>query len=162
MARPVDPEVRAEAVELVRDEGLSYSAAAREVGVSWMAVRNWCLAEGVLSPQTRPDFAYTATQGALERFWEDSALPGPSPRTLSQNAGNPRPGRSGGRAPLFVGFTSERGRYELPRPDLPEGAVVDRGGLQEAMERWSARVATSTAADVVERHCRSTWDASTR
>lgn len=160
MPPPADPALVAEAVRLVAEDGFNYSEAGRAVGLSWMTVRGHCHRVGVLSPRTRPDFALGGTEGRLTAMeaWEASEVP--SPRTVSENAGNPRHGRNGGRPGLYVGFTGTGDG--LPRPDLPEGAVLDAGGLQTAMKRWAGRVATATATDYVERNVHSSWEASTR
>lgn len=94
MARPADPAVRARALELVAD-GHTCSAAARAVGVSQQAVRNWVNAD-------------TAVWGA----WERSRVP--DDLETAPGASESRCRGNGGRlSPLYVGFTGDR---EVAKP----------------------------------------------
>lgn len=146
MASRADPVIRAEAVRLVAEEGLTYTAAGRAVGVSFEAVRGWCLKAGIVSDTARLDL----------RAWEASRVSGH--RSAPENA-SPGQGRgSGGKPALVVLFTGD----ELAGYRPSERDVRDPVALQVAMERWRDRVAHATAADYVERNVRSTWEASTR
>lgn len=138
--------MRAETVRLVADEGLSYNAAAKKLGVSFEAVRVWCMRAGVTSTHHRID----------QDAWEASRLPDGlrSPEWASQA----RPRGSQGKPRLYVGWTGD----ELDGYRPSEADVRDPVALEAAMLQWRSRVADTSATDVVERHCRSTWDASTR
>lgn len=142
MPAPADRALIAHAVRLVAD-GMSYSEAARAVGSPPCSVRVWCLRSGVRSRGA----------GINLEAWKASEVS--QDLSAPENASTTRPR---GRPGLYVGFTSDALDGYRPSP----ADVRDAEGLQAAMERWACRVATSTAADHVERNVHSSWDASTR
>lgn len=139
MAAPADPALVARAVRLVAD-GLSYRAAAEELGVSRVSVRKWSLQAGTLSVASRLDLA----------AWEASKVYQPArPR---RNAGKASGGRNGGKPGLYIGFTGDDEWDYRPSP----ADVRDPVALEAAMSRWHTRARTEALPE--ERALRSNWN----